>query len=219
MICTLLVLAGLAVVIGAGVRRLLHPVSLAAPVTWLGVAEYVIELGCNLWLWGRNHRLARRGHSPLMETQWRANRGDTLLGIGILISLTLSLGLKAFAWSVYIDPLVAILLAVNVVASYRTVLRGSLHDLLDRTLEEALQMRIVRKLAEHFDEYEAFYGVRSRRAGGRTFIDIELGFDENKRVGEALQTIQRLTRDVAAEIPGSEVRVSLVPPRKEPPAP
>ncbi len=219
MLCTILVVIGLILVIGSGVWRLRNPVSLDAPITWLGVAEYVLELGFNIWLWRRNYRLARLEHSPLMETQWRMNRGDTLMCVGILVSLTLSVMLADHSWSIHIDPLVAILIAINVLASYLTVVRRSLHDLMDRTLEESLQMRIVRKLAEHFDDYEAFYGVRSRRAGGQTFIDIDLGFDDNKRVAEALQAIQHLTQAIAAEIPGSEVRISLLPPRKEPPPP
>ena len=192
--------------------RIMHPVSLATSMTWLGVAEYLIDLGFNLWLWRRNRRIARREYSPLMETQWRTNRNDFLQNTGILASLLLTLLFRNLAWHVYIDPLVAMLMALYVIASYTGIFRGSLNDLLDKTLEESLQMRIVKHLAHHFDDYESFHAVRSRRAGGTIFIDVELGFDPDKTMRDVHCALERITQTLEQDVPGSKVRIVVHPP-------
>ena len=207
----LLMLSMLAVLVFS-VWRIMHPVSLATPVTWLGVGQYLIELGFNVWLWRRNRRIARLEYSPLMETQWRSNRNDFLQNVGIMAALLLTLLLKEYSWHEYIDPLVAIVIALYVIASYTGIFQKSLNDLLDKTLDESLQLRIVKQLAHHYDDYESFHAVRSRRAGGTIFIDIELGFGNDKTMKEVNQAIERMTQTLEQDIPGSRVRIIVRPP-------
>ena len=69
------------------------------------------------------------------------------------------------------------------------MLSTSCYDLLDGTLEEGDQLKITRELVTHFDRYDMLYGVRSRRSGNRIFIDIFLGFDPDKRVGDVERDI------------------------------
>lgn len=208
---SLLILSMLGFVV-FGVWRIVYPVSLTEPITWLGVGQYLVELGFNGWLWRRNRRIARLEYSPLMETQWRTNRNDFLQNAGIMISLLMTLFLKDFSWHVYIDPLVAILIAVYVIASYTGIVQKSLHDLLDKTLDETLQMRIVKELVRHYDDYEAFHAVRSRRAGGSIFIDIELGFSNEKTMKEVNLIIRHMTQTLEQDVPGSRVRIIVRPP-------
>ncbi len=207
LISSALLMLGMVAVVAGSAWRIMHPVSLAAPMTWLGVGAYLVELGFNCWLWRRNRRIARREYSPLMETQWRTNRNGALQNLGIMTSLLLIMLCRGFAWHVYIDPLVAMLIALYVIASYTGIFRGSLNDLLDKTLEESLQLRIVKHLARHFDDYEAFYAVRSRRAGGTIFIDLELGFDPDTTMRDVHHAITRITRTIEQDVSGSKVRV------------
>lgn len=90
-------------------------------------------------------------------------------------------------------------------------LTSGINELLDKTLQEDLQFHIVRQLAQMYAGYEAFHSVRSRRAGGRIFIEIGLSFRPDKTVAEAMETINRLRDGIEKEIPGSEVRVALLP--------
>jgi len=212
LISSSLLMLSMVAVVAFSAWRFMHPVSLASPITWLGVAQYVVELGFNGWLWWRNLRIARREYSPLMETQWRTNRNDALQNIGIAASLLLTLLFRNLAWHVYIDPLVAMLMALYVIASYTGIFRGTLNDLLDKTLDESIQMRIVKHLAHHFDDYETFHAVRSRRAGGTIFIDVELGFNPDKTMRDVHHAIERITQTLEQDVPGSKVRVVIHPP-------
>jgi cation diffusion facilitator family transporter len=215
LICSSLLIVSMLVVIVYSAWRIAHPVSLAESMTWLGVGEYLIELGFNVWLWRRNLRIARREYSPLMETQWRSNRNDALQNVGIMTSLLLTLLLEKWSWHVYIDPLMAMLIALYVITSYTGIFQKSLNDLLDKTLDESLQLLIVKQLAQHFNDYEDFHAVRSRRAGGTIFIELELGFDPEKTMREVHLAIERMTQNLEQEVAGSKVRVIIHPPSSQ----
>ncbi len=96
-----------------------------------------------------------------------------------------------------------------IVYSFYGLIKSSLFDLLDRTLEEKYQLIITRELANHYHEYAHFHGVRSRRTGGRVLIEIFLEFDSDQRVGEVQQIIRSMRESLEGKIENSFVSVSL----------
>lgn len=206
-----LYLGMLLVLAGVSVRRLVIPVPLHAGFTLFAVGVQAGNGLLNGWLWIRNRRLARAAFSPVMDMQWRADRAATIGTAATLAGLGLTLAFRRFPASVYLDPLCALAFIGYVAASFLPVLADGLNEVLDRTLAEHLQLRIDRRLAEHFDGYAGFHGVRSRRSGGRVFIEIALSFDRDRSVGQAVDTVEHLRRGIEADIPGSDVRVTLVP--------
>ncbi|MBM3218565.1 MAG: hypothetical protein FJZ38_07750 [Candidatus Rokubacteria bacterium] len=84
-------------------------------------------------------------------------------------------------------------------------LESSVHDLLDRALEESRQLLIVRVLAQHFDAYEHVREVRSRRSGARIYIEIFLGFDASRTLGGVQRAVDAMRADLEALIAGSSV--------------
>ncbi len=91
-------------------------------------------------------------------------------------------------------------------AGYREI-SSSLPDLVDKTLEEEYQIVILRDLAEQFEEYTAFHGVRSRRSGSHIYIEILLGFDPERRMGDVQESIDSLKLSIEKKIPGSIVSI------------
>jgi len=81
-------------------------------------------------------------------------------------------------------------------------------DLLDRALDESLQLVILRALAGHFDDYVAFHGVRSRRSGTTVYIDLFLEFEGRKTMAEVQQTIASLQTELERHIPGSRIVIA-----------
>jgi divalent metal cation (Fe/Co/Zn/Cd) transporter len=193
------------------IGRLFEPGELHPTFTLLGVLFQLIDFAISSWLWRYNLKLSRLEFSPVMEMQWRTYRADALLSLAMVIGLLLTLLLDDFAWSVYLDPIMALIFIAYVGLSFLPALVNGFNDLLDKTLQEDLQLRIDRRLAEHFDDYTAFHGVRSRRAGGRIFIELTLSFDHDATMATVLVTIGQLREKLERDIPGSEVRVVLMP--------
>ncbi len=202
---------GLLVAAGFTVQRLIDPVELDQGGTLFGTACQFISFSIDAWLWARNRRLARQAYSPVMEMQWQVNRADAITGAAVFLSLLFTLLLRPFAWSIYIDPVSSLVFIVYAAVTLYPGLASGINELLDKTLQEDLQLRIDRWLALNYEGYDDFHGVRSRRSGARTYIEIGLGFRPEKTVAEVLETIGRIRQGIESEIPGSEVRVALFP--------
>jgi ferrous-iron efflux pump FieF len=197
----------LALVFLAALYRIAMPAEIVHEGAYLGVFLMVIGVCMNSWLWMKNYRLNQRDPSPLMDSQWRLFRTKAFSDFSVLVSLLLTLALAGYSWSLYIDPLASFIIAGFLLFSGYRVITSSLPDLLDKTLDEELQMVIVRHLAQFFDEYSALHGVRSRRSGTNVYIEIFLEFDGDRKMSEVQDTINRIRRSLEAHIPKSSVSV------------
>jgi ferrous-iron efflux pump FieF len=197
----------LALVFLAALYRIAMPAELVVEGAYLGVILMVIGVSMNTWLWIRNYRLNQRDPSPLMDSQWRLFRTKAFSDFSVLVALLLTLALAGYSWSLYIDPLASFIIAGFLLFSGYRVITSSLPDLLDKTLDEELQMVIVSQLAAFFDEYSALHGIRSRRSGTNVYIEIFLEFDGNRKMSEVQDTINRIRCSLEAHIPKSSVSV------------
>ena len=202
-------IAGLMFAAGFAFHRLFNPAELHFGYTALGAVIQIAGFVLNGWLWWRNRKLAIQSGSPLLEMQWRTNRADALSNLAVVVALILSLGLRSYPWHVYIDPACALIFVLYAAASFIPGVRDGIQDLMDKTLSEDLQLKVLRCLADNYSSYEAFYGVRSRRAGHQLFIEISLGFSPEKTVGEVMDTIDSLKEKLEQDIPHSEVNIIL----------
>ena len=196
-----------------GIRRILQPAEVNAGGALLGMVIQVCAVVMDTWFWRKNYELSKKEYSPIMEAQWRLFRAKTVAEATVLVSLILSVSLMKFRWSVYIDPACSFVVAGFLLWSVRDMVRRSIGDLLDKTLDESMQMLIVRKLAQFFAEYRDFHGVRSRRSGARIYIEVFLEFDDDRTMAEAQDTIDRMTEAIEGEIEGSFVVIA--PTRRE----
>jgi cation diffusion facilitator family transporter len=214
LIGSLIFMLGLLTMAGFALHRIFYPKELNAGFTALGVISQFIGILICGWLWWRNLKLALQASTPLIEMEWRVKRADTLNNLAVLVGLVMTLSLKSMPWSLYIDPVCALIFTIYGIASFIPTVRDGIMDLLDKTLVEELQLKINRNLAINFEGYEGFHGVRSRRMGHRVLIDIALSFDPEKTVGEAMGTVKSLRERIKHDIPNSEVNIILEAPEK-----
>lgn len=200
----------LLLILGNAIRNLLAPSHLAGIGVWIGVADQIVFLGVNAFLYWRSRRAAGSANSPIMAAQMRLLLTRGIANAFILTALALSMALAHYPWALYIDPVASVLVGLSILAAAFGTFSSSIYDLLDRTLEEEHQIVILRELATHFDDYEALRGVRSRRAGSQVYIEIFLEFAPQKPVGEVQQVINRISASLQQEIHHSHVTVALV---------
>ena len=144
-----------------------------------------------------------------MESQWRLFRAKAFADAAVLTALLLSLGLAHYPWSVYIDPMASFVISGFLFYSVYGIISHSIYDLLDKTLDESLQIVITKELAAFFDEYSAFHGVRSRRSGSNIYIEIFLEFDGERRMKDVQKVIDSIKASMESKIKGSFVTVAL----------
>jgi cation diffusion facilitator family transporter len=199
----------LALVFFVAIYRIAVPEELVREGAYLGVFLMVIGVTMNTYLWRKNLRLNQKEPSPIMDSQWRLFRTKAFSDFSVLVALLASLAFSHYAWSLYIDPLASFIIAGFLLTSGYRVISSSLPDLLDKTLDEELQMVIVQHLAVFFNDYTALHGVRSRRSGTNIYIEIFLEFDGDKKMCEVQEVINRIKASLETHIPKS--RVSVVP--------
>jgi ferrous-iron efflux pump FieF len=107
-----------------------------------------------------------------------------------------------------VDPVGSVIIGLFILQSIYNISTMSVHDLLDRALEESLQIIILRELAQYFDEYEAIHGIRSRRSGANVYVEIFLEFDGDRKMAEVQKVIDAIRTGLEGKITGSEIVIS-----------
>ncbi len=187
------------------INRIVNPEHFDMDAAFIGIPLMILAGIADSYHWKKNYRLAQKEPSPIMEAQWRLRRAKTFSDLLILVALVLSVLLVQYSWAEYIDPVVSfVIIGFLLLAGYREI-SSSLPDLFDKTLEEELQIVILKELVGSFDKFDEFHGVRSRRSGARIYIDIFLGFDPAQKVGDMQDNIDFLKRSIETLIPGSVV--------------
>lgn len=197
------------VIVGNAIRNIIWPSHVSGAGIYISLAAQVVFGVINTVIMLRSRKAAKAENSPIMESQAKLFMTRLVGNVFIFLSLALSLTLGAYAWSIYLDPIASLVIGASVLVSAVGVFSSSVYDLLDGTLEEADQLKILRDLVKHFDRYEMVHGIRSRRAGNRIFIEIFLEFDPNKRVGEVQKDIDAIRKSIEADFDGSSVSIVL----------
>ncbi|MFH1476770.1 MAG: cation diffusion facilitator family transporter [Verrucomicrobiota bacterium] len=186
--------------------RLLHLVRIQGFGVWLGIACTLIFGTLNAILWVKSLRHKRAEPSPIVDAQCRLfavkTVGNTCMFLTFVLSLTLD-----YHWALYLDPLASGITVGFMCQSAWQLIRHSIHDLLDRSLDEPLQALINKQLVGFFDEYTSLDSVRSRYSGQNVFIEIFMGFDPHRPLAEVQQITDTIKRNLEADIPHAEVLV------------
>ncbi len=182
-----------------------HPVPTSG--TLPGIIIFTIYAFIGFGIWARNRWILRHQHSPIIESQARLWFSKACFDSFMATALTLEQIFRGQSWSFYLDPLASLLGVGFMIHAAYAIASSSVEDLMDATLGESFQLRILNQLVRHIDEYDRLHKVRSRRSGSRIFVEVFVEFPPELRMAEAQERIQRLRHSIAAAVPGAEVSI------------
>jgi cation diffusion facilitator family transporter len=131
----------------------------------------VLNGGLGLFLLGRG----RRYHSLVLEADGKHILTDCMTSLGVILALILY---RITGW-IYFDPLIAILIALNILWTGAQLLYNAFHGLMDRT-DSTLDLRIRQLLNEAAKKYQiSYHNLRHRNAGNRLMIEVHLLFPKD----------------------------------------
>jgi divalent metal cation (Fe/Co/Zn/Cd) transporter len=185
----------------------------------LAAALGAVNTLINFVAWDEVRRAAAAGgeRSVIMQAQVQARLTKLVSSLVVQVSMTVAATARDAVIAAWADGLGALFVAVYLFATALPMLRAGLPDLLDRSLDEAAQIAILRVLARHFDLYDRLVGVRTRRAGAKLFVEIGLGFAGHLAMDEVDGRMAAIRATALAEIEGVEVTI-LAAAVEEPPA-
>jgi cation diffusion facilitator family transporter len=164
---TLILFAALAIAYAA-VQRLLHPKSLEQP--GLGLTISVVASLVNLFAALIIMRAGRKYNSITL----RANANHLLTDVWTSIGVLLGVGLVVLTGWQWFDPVVAILVAANIVWTGVRIVQASVLGLMDTALppEELAKIHLV--LEPHKQSGVQFHALYTRQSGSERFISLHV---------------------------------------------
>jgi len=200
----LIVVAALLIVMEA-VPAVMAPASMEAPVMGLAInfAAGVINA---VWAYVLI-RAGRRYRSPALAADGQHILSDVVTSIGVLIGLVLAI---ATGYAV-LDPLLAILVALNILYQGWKVIAHSVDGLMDHAVEPGEAEAIQTAIAAHGAGSLGVHDLKTRRAGSATFVDFHLVVPAAMPVGQAHDICDRLEDAIRAVQPGAQIAIHVEP--------
>lgn len=138
--------------VGAGLA-----VSVAASLVNLFVGRYLISTG-------------REETSMTLEADGRHLMTDVWTSAGVIIGVAL-VYLTGFE---RLDPIIALLVAANIVRTGISLMKGSMAGLMDKALPDDELRAVTAVLDGHASDTIQFHALRTRRAGRRAFVSVHV---------------------------------------------
>ncbi|RTG93934.1 cation-efflux pump [Thermus scotoductus] len=206
------VLEGVLVVLAAfliakeSIPRLLHP----RPLGDLGpglLVSLLASLINGLLAW-HLLRQGRRLRSPALTADGYHVLSDVLTSVGVLAGVSL-----AWATGLWVlDPLLALLVAGNILLMGFRLVRQSVGGLMDEGLSPAEVSRIRKTIAEALGGRALeVHDLKTRKAGNRAFLEFHLVVPGSMTVEEAHRLCDELERALEESFPGLAVTIHVEP--------
>jgi len=200
----MILLAAVGIIITA-IPRLINPVPLEQIGLGLAisVAASLINLGVSLVLM----RAGKRYNSITLEADARHLMTDVWTTGGVLVGITL-VWLTGFVW---LDPVIALLVAANILfTGYRLLVRSG-QGLLDVALPSA-EMASVRSILDSYQSQGVrYHALRSRQAAARKFMVVHLLVPGEWSVRRAHRLAEQVEIEVCETVPNSNIVTHLEP--------
>lgn len=201
----LLIAGAAAAIIWAAVLRLVTPQPLEQ-LGW-GVALTVASSALN-WALARRLMAGSREHrSIVLEADARHLYTDVWTSGGVVVGL----GLVHVTGWLWIDPLIAIGVALNILREGGHLAWRSVEGLMDTAVEPEVRAQIDRTLAGFAHKAIRFDHVVTRRAGQRRFIDMHMHLPGSWSLGRAATLRHEVEQALMSDVRGLRTSIQLLP--------
>ena len=192
-------------IVWASVHRLLDPQPLEQ--VGLGLALSVASSVLNAALAWAMLRKARELRSIALEADARHLYTDVWTSAGVVAGL---LAAVATGW-IWLDPVIAIAVALNILREGTALVRRSADGLMDRALEPEVRAEIERTLDVFRHQAIRFDHVVTRRAGQRRFVDLHMHMPAGWTLGRAAALRTSVEQALMSAVPGLRATIQLLP--------
>ena len=152
-------------------------------------------------------RKAREARSMALEGDARHLFTDVWTSIGVVAGLV-AVHFSGWLW---LDPVIAIAVALNIGREAIGLIRRSVHGLMDHALEPEVVARIQATLAEFAHDTIRFDHVITRRAGARRFVDLHMHMPADWTLRRAAALRTSVEQALMSAVPGLRATIQLLP--------
>jgi cation diffusion facilitator family transporter len=167
----------------------------------LGLAVSVMASIINLFVSIVLSRAGKKFHSITLEADAQHLMTDVWTSAGVLIGV----GAVALTGWERLDPIVAILVACNIVWSGIRIVRKSAFGLMDTALSAEEQNRIQKVLETYMKRGVQYHALRTRQSAARKFVSLHILVPGIWTVHQSHQLLENIEADIRNVLPGVTV--------------
>jgi cation diffusion facilitator family transporter len=164
----------------------------------------LVSAGINTYVSRRLYKVAHETKSVALEADALHLKTDVYTSIGVAVGLALIL-LTGIKW---LDPVVAILVALFIIKESYTLLKRAFTPLLDTAWNENEIEDLERKLNKLEVNY---HSLRTRVAGNYRFIDIHVEVPKEETVGDAHKYCDEIENELMSTYENLNVTIHVEP--------
>ncbi len=155
-------------------------------------------------------REGRRRRSPALVADGKHLLTDVITSAGVVVGL-----IAAYVTGIAaLDPILAAIVAVNILWAGWKLIRESLGGLMDEAVPEETLNEIQQIIATQAEGAIEAHDIRTRHAGSVTFIDFHLVVNGSMTVSEAHDICDRIERGLRAHNPDAMITIHVEPEEK-----
>jgi cation diffusion facilitator family transporter len=194
----LILVAAVSIAIAA-VLRLIAPRELQA--VGMGLAVSGIAATVNLVAALVILRAGRKHNSITLEANARHLLTDVWTSLGVIVGI----GLVVWTGWLWLDPVMALLVAANILWTGLGIVRGSIGGLMDASISTN-DLAKVRKVFENYESGGVkFHALRTRQSGSKKFISVHVLVPGDWTVQRGHELLERIEGDIRTTVSDSVV--------------
>lgn len=174
---------------------------------WLGFGVNGIAAVINAFWATLLIRVGRSERSPAMVADGHHIMTDVVTSVGVLVGLV---GAVVTGWTI-LDPVLAVIVALNILWQGWHVISSSMNGLMDRAVDLDEHMRIRDIISSNSKGAIEVHDLKTRIAGRATFIEFHLVVDADMSVGDSHVICDRIEDALRADIPSVRVIIHVEP--------
>jgi cation diffusion facilitator family transporter len=183
----------------AAVQRLMTPKPLEQ--IGLGIGVSIVASFVNLTVALVLRRAGKQYNSITLEANAQHLMTDVWTSAGVLVGV----GAVALTGWERLDPIVALVVAGNIVWSGFQIMRNSVLGLMDTALPVEEQIILQKVLEQHLQTGVQYHALRTRQSGARRFISLHVLVPGIWTVQRGHQLLERIEADIRNVLPTAAV--------------
>ncbi len=187
------------------IPRLVNPQPLEQ--VWIGLGISALAALVNLGVSRILLHAGRTYNSITLEANAHHLMTDVWTSAGVIVGVS---AVVLSGWE-RLDPIIALVVAANILWTGTHLLRRSALGLLDTAIPPSEQDAIMQVLDQYRTRGVQYHALRTRQAGARKFISVHILVPGEWTVHRGHQLLEQLELDIKAALPGVQILTHLEP--------
>jgi len=200
-----LILGAASAILWTAFSRINHPVEMHQFGT--GIAVSALASVLNLLVGRLLIAKGRAAHSPALEADGHHLMTDVWTSAGVLAGMTL-VWFTGWTW---LDPIIALGVALFIIRMGFRLVRNAVHGLLDRALP-AETLELIKSILRRYESDQIhFHALRTRASGSRQFVAVHVLVPDEWTVRRGHDLLEKIESDLRAVLPAGNIFTHLEP--------